>query len=149
MTARVVRLDVVPNAPAPSGKYVHALVAQGFIFCSGQGSKDPITGLEAGLEFDHKGAIVGYDIRAQARGCFRNLVAVLAAAGATTVDVLEVNVYLKDMSDFEAMNEIFAEVFDDVQPVRTTIGVADLPGKNFIEVRATALAPATSGRDQR
>ncbi|MGQ4598602.1 Rid family hydrolase [Nocardia sp. R6R-6] len=136
------RFAVVPNAPRASGRYAHVLEANGLIFCAGQGSKDPVTNIEAGLELDSAGNVLSYDIYAQARGCFRNLASVLAAVDATLADVVEVNVYLKDMNDFEAMNEVFAETFPGLQPVRTTIGVADLPGRNFIEVRATAVAPS-------
>ncbi|RSM43233.1 hypothetical protein DMA12_19650 [Amycolatopsis balhimycina DSM 5908] len=142
------RITKVTNAPAPSGRYSHAIVANGLIFCAGQGSKDPDTWVEAGLDLDEDGTIVGYDIRVQARGCFRNLSSVLASAGAGLDDVVEVNVYLVDMNDFAAMNEVFAEVFPDVQPVRTTIGVAGLPGRNFIEIRAVAVAPKP-GEEQR
>lgn len=141
--SKIVRFEV-PGAPSPSGPYVHALQAAGFIFCAGQGSKDPDTGVEAGLERSG-GEVVSYDIHAQARGCFRNLAAVLAAAGSDLSRVVEVNVFLKDMGDFTAMNEVFGEVFGAAQPVRTTIGVADLPGNNFIELRALALAKDANG----
>ena len=140
----IVRFEV-PGAPAASGPYVHALRAGRFIFCAGQGSKHPETGVEAGLETDAGGAVVGYDITAQARGCFTNLQTVLEAAGSSLARVVEVNVYLKDMQDFAAMNRVFGEVFGDEPPVRTTIGVADLPGHNFIELRAVAL-PCPSDR---
>jgi reactive intermediate/imine deaminase len=135
----IIRFDV-SDAPSASGPYVHALQAAGLVFCAGQGCKDPETNLEVGLERDEEGRIVSYDIRAQAHGCFRNLAAVLAAAGSGLPRVVEVNVFLKDMGDFAVMNEVFAEVFPTDPPVRTTIGVADLPGNNYIELRAVALA---------
>ena len=143
--ADIVRFDV-PGAPKASGPYVHALRAAGVIFCAGQGSKDPATGIEAGLVTDDAGTVISYDIDAQARGCFRNLQTVLEAAGSSLSRVVEVNVYLKDMDDFAAMNTVFGEVFGDEQPVRTTIGVADLPGNNFIELRAVAIpGPDSTG----
>lgn len=142
---QIERYSVVAGAPAPSGRYVHALRAGGFIFCAGQGSKDPATGREVGLKLDDVGQVVGHDVAAQLRGCFRNLTSVLAAAGASLSDVVEVNVFLKDMSDFDRMNEVFAEHFPEDPPVRTTVGVADLPGHNFIEIRATAVAQPTEG----
>lgn len=145
--ARIERYSAVTGAPAPSGRYVHALRAGGFIFCAGQGSKDPQTGREVGLELDDEGRIIGHDVGVQLRACFRNLGAALAAAGADLGDVVEVNVFLKEMTDFDRMNEVFAEFFPEDPPVRTTLGVADLPGRNFVEIRAMAIARPVEGTD--
>lgn len=128
------------GAPAPLGTYAHAVRAGGFVFCSGQGARDPETGREAGVELDAAGAVVRYDIEVQTRAALRNLRGVLEAAGTSWERLVEVNVFLKDMNDFAAMNDVYAHEFPDGGPARTTIGVADLPGDNFVEIRAVALA---------
>jgi len=134
------------GAPAPLGAYPHATVARGLVHCSGQGSRDPATGEVAGLVRDASGAVVGCDMAVAAEACLANLRRVLEAAGSGVDRLVEVNVYLRDMGDFAAMNEVYGRWFGASGPARTTIGVADLPGGNFIEIRAVALAPDEDGR---
>jgi reactive intermediate/imine deaminase len=131
------------GAPDPLGPYPHALIAGGIVLCSGQGARDPATGEVAGLERDGEGRVTGHDIRVQTEACLANLRRVLDAAGSGFERLLEVNVYLRDMGDFAGMNEVYAQHFPDGGPVRTTIGVAGLPGENFIEIRAVALGPSS------
>ena len=127
-----------PRRSAPTPFY--AVRAGGLVFCSGQGARDPKTGREAGVELDAAGAVVRYEIAVQTRAALRNLRGVLEAAGTSWERLVEVNVFLKDMNDFAAMNDVYAREFPDGGPARTTIGVADLPGDNFVEIRAVALA---------
>ena len=117
------------NAPgaAAVGPYSHAIDAGEFVYLSGQTPLDPATG-----------ALVAGDIGAQAEQCFRNLFAVLAAAGLTSDDVVKVNVYLVDMADFAAMNGVYERQFSRPFPARTTIGVAALPLGARIEVELIA-----------
>ena len=80
------------------------------------------------------GKLVEGSITDQTQQCFRNLQAVLEAAGLTEADVISVQVYLTHMSDFEAMNKVYAEHFSEPYPSRTTIGVAGLPLGACVEI---------------
>ena len=136
------------GAPDPLGPYPHALIARGLVHCSGQGARDPASGEVAGLVRDEQGRVTGHDIRVQTAACLANLRRVLDAAGSGFERLVELNVYLCEMDDFAAMNEVYAAHFPDGGPVRTTIGVAGLPGGNFIEIRAVALGPDSEHREE-
>lgn len=114
-------------APAAIGPYSQAVVAGGFCFCSGQIPLDPTSGL-----------LVEGDVGAQTHRVLANLSAVLAAAGAGWADVVKTTVYLKDMSDFAAMNKVYAEVLGDARPARVTVEVARLPRDVAVEIDAIA-----------
>jgi 2-iminobutanoate/2-iminopropanoate deaminase len=116
----------VPNAAAV-GPYSHGIDADGLLFLSGQTPIDSQTG-----------KLVEGDIRAQAEQGFRNLFHVLEAAGFTSDDVQKVNVFLTDMNDFPAMNEIYKTQFNKPYPARTTVGVAALPLGASIEIEMIA-----------
>jgi 2-iminobutanoate/2-iminopropanoate deaminase len=122
--------DVVhaPHAPAAVGPYSHAARAGALLHLSGQTPIDPATG-----------ALVTGDVGTQTRRVFANLAAVLAAAGAGLGDVVKVTVYLTDMADFADMNAVYAEVFDEPYPARTTVAVAGLPLGARVEIEAVAL----------
>lgn len=101
-----------PDAPRPRGPYSQAIVADGFVFVAGQASANPITNeLELG------------DIRSETRRTLQNIRLILEAAGSSLKDVVRVGVFLSDMADFAAMNEIYKEFFTDDPPARTTVGV--------------------------
>lgn len=131
---------VSPDAPNPLGPYAHAVRAAGLIFCSGQGARDAATGREAGITTDDSGHVTAYDVRVQTEAALRNIAGVLDAADTSWERLVELTVYLKDMDDFTAMNEVYARHFPQGGPARTTVGVADLPADNFVEIRAVALA---------
>lgn len=117
------------DAPQPIGPYSQAIVAEGkLIFTSGQIPLDPQTG-----------AVVGEDIRSQTRRVIENLKAVLVSAGSNLDRVVKTTVYLKDMNDFSAMNEVYAEYFSSGVPARTTIQVARLPKDVLVEIECIAL----------
>jgi 2-iminobutanoate/2-iminopropanoate deaminase len=118
------------------GPYSHAVASGGFLFLSGQTPLDPATGL-----------LAEGDIGAQTRQCFRNLGAVLGAAGLGFDDVVECHVFLVDMGDFTAMNAAYAEHFTAPYPARTTIGVAALPVGARVEIRMVARARASDADD--
>lgn len=101
--------------------------AGGALFLSGQTPIDP-----------SNGALVGGDVAAQTAQVFTNLKSVLAAAGRTFDDVVKVNVYLIDMRDFAAMNDIYATVFTAPYPARTTVAVAGLPLGARVEIELVA-----------
>ena len=103
------------DAPPPSGPYSQAIRSGGFLFLAGQGP------------FQRDGAKVDSSFEDQARQTFRNLEAVAAAAGASLADAVRVGVYLRDMSNFAAMNKVYLEFLREPMPARTTIQ-SDLPG---------------------
>lgn len=117
------------GAPKPVGPYSQALIAAGLVFCSGQ------IPLEAA-----SGRLVEGDIRAQARTALKNLAEVLLAAGSGLDKVVKVTVYLADLADFQAFNEVYQEFFRAPYPARTTVEVKGLPRGARIEVDAIALA---------
>lgn len=115
-----------PGASA-IGPYSHAVWAGKKLYLSGQTPLDPATG-----------ELVQGDIGAQTEQCFRNLFAVLQAAGLEPNHVVKVNVYLVDMADFAAMNAVYATVFEEPYPARTTVAVAGLPRGARVEIEMTA-----------
>lgn len=138
-------VQVVDNAPAPLGAYSHAVWAGELLFISGQGARNPKTGMEAGVTLDVGGNVVAYDIAQQTQAVLDNLKTVLAAAGLTLHHLVDVSVFLRDMNDFELYNKVYRQNFDfENPPARTTVAVASLPGRNFIEIKAIATRNATS-----
>jgi len=117
-----------PDAPKAIGPYSQAIRAGQFLFASGQIPTDPATG-----------AIVDGDVAAQTRRVFDNLGAVLKAANLSFADVVKTNVFLADMNDFAAMNEVYREFFAEPYPARSTIQAARLPRDSRIEIDAIAM----------
>lgn len=111
----------------PVGPFSHAVRAGEFLFLSGQIAHDPATGRLA------EGGVA-----AQARQIFANIAEVLRAGGKTFEDVVKVNVFLVDMADFAAMNEVYAQTFHKPYPARTTVAVAGLPRGARIEIELSA-----------
>jgi 2-iminobutanoate/2-iminopropanoate deaminase len=113
------------NAPRPRGVYSQAIVANGFVFVAGQAAVNPETNeLELG------------DVRSETQRTLANIRAILVGAGSSLRDVVRVNVYLADMKDFDAMNEVYKKFFPQDPPARTTVG-AQLP-KIKIEIDCIA-----------
>lgn len=121
------RDTIIAPGAAAVGPYSHAVRAGDLVFLSGQTPLDPETG-----------KLVEGGIGAQAGRCLDNLFGVLAAAGLGPDDVVKVNVFLTDMADFAAMNEVYARRFARPYPARTTIGVAALPLGARIEIELVA-----------
>ena len=121
------RRPITASNAAAVGPYSHGIDSDGLIFLSGQTPIDSATG-----------ALVAGGIAEQARQCFRNLFAVLEAAGLGPDDVQKVNVFLTDMGDFAAMNAVYEQQFVKPFPARTTIGVASLPLGARIEIEMIA-----------
>ena len=109
------------------GPYSHATEAAGLVFLSGQIPLNPATS-----------KIIEGGISAQTQQCFDNLFAVLDAAGLKPDHVQKVNIYLRDMTDFQEMNQVYAKQFNEPYPVRTTVGIADLPQGALIEIELIA-----------
>lgn len=117
------------GAPAAIGPYSQAVVADGWVFCSGQIPLDPATG-----------QMVAGDVGAQTRRVLENLKAVLAAAGSGLDRVVKTTVYLKDMTDFAAMNAVYGEFFPKDPPARATVQAARLPKDAAVEIDVVARA---------
>jgi 2-iminobutanoate/2-iminopropanoate deaminase len=124
------------QAPKAIGPYAQAVVARGtagvgrpgLVFCSGQIPLDPATGEMVGAG----------DVRAQAERVLLNLKAVLAAAGASLEAVVKTTIYLADLQDFAAVNDVYARFFPAQPPARATVQAAGLPRGALIEIDAIA-----------
>lgn len=116
------------SAPQAVGPYSQAVEHNGLIFCSGQ------------IPLKADGELVAGDIRAQTTQVCENLRAVLAEAGSSLTQVVKTDVFLKDMNDFTAMNEVYATYFTgDVLPARVTVEVARLPKDVLVEIACVAV----------
>ncbi|MBY0356765.1 MAG: RidA family protein [Candidatus Obscuribacterales bacterium] len=135
-------IQVKDPVPSPLGNYSHAVRAGNLLYVSGQGCRDPHTGTEAGITLDSNGKVSSYDIKVQTEGCLKNLERVLKAAGLSFHDLVDMTIFLADMQDFSAYNEVYTRYFSFPNPpARTTIQAAGLPGRNFIEIKAIAVFP--------
>jgi 2-iminobutanoate/2-iminopropanoate deaminase len=122
------QLVTAPDAPKAMGAYSPAIKAGNLLFISGQIPVDPATG-----------NLVQGDITAQADQVMRNLTALLRAAGAGFTNVVRTTVYLADMNEFAAMNEVYSKYIVDPAPARATVQVARLPRDVKIEIDAIAV----------
>jgi 2-iminobutanoate/2-iminopropanoate deaminase len=116
------------KAPAAVGPYSQAIEAGGFLFCSGQISLDPETG-----------AMVGTTVPEQTRQVLKNLFAVLKAAGLGPENVVKTTVFLQDMGEFPAMNDVYAQAFGEHRPARAAVEVAALPKGALVEIECVAV----------
>jgi len=116
------------NAPAAIGPYSQAIKAGGFVFCSGQVALDPQTG-----------QFVAGGVAEQTEQVLKNLSAVLEAAGSSLDQVVKTTVFLADMKEFSAMNEVYARFFSEPPPARATVAAAGLPRDARVEIEAVAL----------
>ena len=118
------------KAPAAIGPYSQAVEANGFVFASGQLGINPATG-----EF------VEGDVQAQTRQALTNARAIMNEAGLDLNNVIKTTVFLSDMANFAAMNEIYAEFFSEPYPARSAVAVKTLPKNALVEVECIAVAP--------
>jgi 2-iminobutanoate/2-iminopropanoate deaminase len=118
---------VSERGPAAIGPYSHAVWSGRQLFCSGQTPIDPATG-----------KLIDGDVAAQTNRVFDNLQAVVEDAGLTMDDVVKCNVYLTDMANFAAMNQVYATRFNAPYPARTTVAVAGLPLNAQVEIELVA-----------
>ena len=123
--------DVISTKDAPQaiGPYSQAIRANGFVFVSGQVAIDPATQ-----------QVINGDVAAQTDRVLKNLSAILKAAGSGLDKVVRCGVFLKNMSDFAAMNEIYGRHFSTAPPARSTVEVARLPKDVLVEIDVIALA---------
>ena len=117
------------KAPGAIGPYTQCIKANGFLFLSGQVALDPATG-----------KLVAVDTRAQTERVMENLSAVLEAAGSSMEKVVKTTVFLADLHDFNAMNEVYGHYFPSDPPARSTVQAARLPRDAKVEIDVIALA---------
>ena len=129
---QIVRTDQAPDAIGP---YSQAVTANGFVFTSGQIPIDPATG-----------QFVPGGIAEQTQQVLKNLSAVLEAAGSSLQQVVKTTVFLADMQDFTAMNEVYATFFGAEPPARSTVQAARLPRDARVEIDVVALAGKSAGK---
>jgi len=138
---------VVPGKAHPRGTFPHYRRAGDFIFVSGTSARRADDSI-AGAERDKSGALQ-LDIRVQTRAVLENIRDILAGAGASLAQVVEISTFLVDMQDFGGYNEVYSEFFGYDGPARTTVAVAELPHPQLlIEIKAIAFSPATGGTVQ-
>jgi 2-iminobutanoate/2-iminopropanoate deaminase len=118
-----------PRAPAAIGPYSQAVRAGDFVFVSGQIPLDHVTG-----------QLVAGDVRAQTERVLTNLMAILEASGCEAADVVRTTIYLVDLANFAAVNEVYARFFDSPYPARSTVQVAALPRAAEVEIDAVAIS---------
>ena len=123
-TLHTVATDTAPRAIGP---YSQAIAIDGLVFTAGQVALDPQTG-----------DLVGKTVGEQTEQVLKNLAAVLAASGSSLGRVVKTTVYLADMADFAAMNEVYAQHFGDHRPARSTVQAAGLPKRALVEIDAIA-----------
>jgi len=123
--------DVISTKDAPQaiGPYSQAIRANGFVFVSGQVAIDPATQ-----------QVISGDVAAQTDRVLKNLSAILKAAGSSLEKVVRSTVFLKNMGDFTAMNEVYGRYFSSAPPARSTVEVARLPKDVLVEIDVIALA---------
>ncbi|MFN3306624.1 MAG: RidA family protein [Candidatus Kapaibacteriota bacterium] len=116
------------NAPKPIGPYSQGIIAQGkCIFVSGQ------------IPIDSNGSVVGEDIKTQTKQVILNIKAILESVGASLDNVVKTTVYLSDMNNFSAMNEVYEEFLGTSKPARAAFQVARLPKDVLVEIEAIAV----------
>ncbi len=132
--------QVIAGKATPRGKYPHFKRAGDFLFVSGTSSRRADNTI-AGAEVDALGT-TRLDIRAQTRAVLENIRDILATAGASLKDVVELSTFLVNMNDFAGYNETYAEFFDYDGPARTTVAVHQLPHPHLlIEIKVVAYKP--------
>lgn len=131
----MVKLDRVQTAAAPAaiGPYSQAIIANGLVFTAGQIPLDPDT-----ME------LVGGDVAAQTERVLQNLSAILESAGASLQSVVKTTVFLADMNDFGAMNEVYGRHFGEHRPARSTVQAGRLPKDVRVEIDAIAVVQSSS-----
>ena len=134
--------QVIEKLAKPRGKFPHVKVVGDFVYVSGTSSRRPDNTFGGG-EVDEMGT-TALDIRAQTRAVIENITAILAEVGGELSDLVQVTSYLVSMNDFGGYNEVYAELFDETGPTRTTVAVHQLPHPHLlIEISGVAYVPAS------
>ncbi|GMM53291.1 isoleucine biosynthesis protein [Starmerella bacillaris] len=117
------------RAPPPAAPYSQAIKANGFLHISGQVPLTP------------ENKMVEGDIQAKSQQCFDNLRAILQAGGCSPKDIVKINIYTNDITNFKSVNEVYVKFFEDHRPARSFVAVKALPLNADVEIEATALVP--------
>ena len=125
MSKRIVRTEEAPEAIGP---YSQAVIGGGFVYTAGQLALDP-----------HTGQLVPGDVRIQTKRVMENIKAILERAGSSLAGVVKTTVFLRDLNDFGAMNEIYGSYFQEDPPARSTVQVAKLPRDGAVEIEVVAI----------
>ena len=128
MTKKIISTNLAPQA---IGSYSQAVRAGDFLFASGQIALDPASG-----------EMVNESFKSETRRIFQNVKGIAAAAGMELSDIVKLTVYLTDLDDFAALNEVMAEYFTEPYPARAAVQVSALPKEATVEVDATFLVSA-------
>jgi len=118
------------QAPAAIGPYSQGVLAGGFLFTAGQIAIDPTSG-----------QVISGDVRAQTERVMSNLAAVIATVNATWKDIVKTTVFIHDMNDFPAINEVYGRALGDARPARSTVQVSALPRGVLVEIEAVVAIP--------
>ena len=127
MSVNTIQTD---RAPGAIGPYSQAVTANGFLFTAGQIALDPTSG-----------QVVAGDVRAQTERVMQNLAAVIATVNATWKDIVKTTVFVHDMNDFPAVNEVYGRALGDARPARSTVQVSALPRGVLVEIEAVVAIP--------
>lgn len=122
------KIHETKNAPAPIGPYSQAVEANGFLFCSGQIALDPATG-----------QVSTESVGVQTELVMKNISGVLEVAGLSFENIVKTTIFLTDMADFPAVNEVYGRFFKAAPPARSTVAVAGLPRGVKVEIEVTAV----------
>lgn len=135
------------TAPEPVGPYPHARRIGDLLFVSGIGPRKRGTKEIPGVTLSPDGEVASYDVALQTRSCIENIRAILADAGLTLADLVDVQVFLTDIKrDFKTFNSVYAEYFrSEDGPTRTTVGVSGLPTPIAVELKVIAHARSLAG----
>ena len=128
MTINMLKKIQTDKAPQAIGPYSQAIMANGFVFCSGQIGLTP------------EGAFAGDDVTAQTHQVIQNLKAVLEASGSSLEKIVKTTCYLTDMAEFQTFNAVYETYFGETKPARGTVGVNNLPKNAKVEIEVIALA---------
>ena len=115
------------NAPGAVGAYSQGIVSNGFVYSSGQLPLVPETG-----------ELISDDVKKATRQSLENVKAIIEAGGSSLEKIVKVNIFLDDVNDFAAVNEVYAEFFGDHKPARSCVEVGKLPKKGLLEIEAIA-----------
>jgi len=124
------QIHIMPEAPQAIGPYCHAIKTGNLVFCSGQTPLDPATG-----------QLTGADIRDQTKRVLQNLEIVLRGMGLSLQNVVKTTVFLKEMADFQGMNDVYGQMFGEHRPARTTISIKQNPLDALVEIECIAEIP--------
>ena len=129
MSNSIIKAVKTHSAPSPVGPYNQAIIANGWLYCSGQIALDPSTGEMVG----------NGDIEKETHQVLKNLLAVINEAGAKSSNVVRTTIYLTDLNDFAKVNQIYAEIFKGgISPARACVEVAGLPKGGKVEIDCIA-----------